>query len=61
MRDGGRTLTVGLELELGTDPISGRLLVDGRGEPFVGWLALASALEAASEVEANVQETKETT
>lgn len=35
-----------LELDPGSEPISGRLTgPDGGGEDFVGWLALSAALE----------------
>jgi hypothetical protein len=36
-----------LELGRGDGPISGRLLEDTRETRFVGWLALAAALESA--------------
>lgn len=51
------TLTVSLELTIGSDPISGRLIGgDGTERAFVGWLALVRALE---EVTATFKERRE--
>jgi hypothetical protein len=42
-----------LELDRGSDPISGRLITaDGAAEDFAGWLALAGAIERATQSEA---------
>jgi hypothetical protein len=42
---GARKLT--LEIDVGSDPISGRLADDRGVRPFSGWLELAAALQAA--------------
>jgi hypothetical protein len=42
------SLQLALELDLGTEPIAGRLrLPDGSSRGFVGWLELTQALEDA--------------
>ncbi len=38
-------ITLTLEVDRGTDPISGRLVSPEDRRQFVGWLGLASALE----------------
>ena len=41
-----RTRVLTLEIDSDSDPIAGRLSEGGaRGQPFVGWLGLARALE----------------
>jgi hypothetical protein len=48
--DRGRTRVLTLEIETDSDPIAGRLSEGGAPERrFVGWLALARALELALE------------
>jgi hypothetical protein len=43
-----RYMRVILDVELGAEPIAGRVSgVHGDAEPFVGWLELAAALERA--------------
>jgi hypothetical protein len=45
-------LTVQLELELGREPVTGRLRTeDGVEEPFVGWLGFVDALKRLREAE----------
>jgi len=45
---GGR-ISLRLELDPGSEPISGRLVAaDGSAEEFTGWLALAAAIEHAA-------------
>ena len=45
---GGR-IPLRLELDKGSEPISGRLVAaDGSAEEFTGWLALAAAIERAA-------------
>ena len=47
-KDGGRT-SLRLELEPGSEPISGRLVAaDGTLVEFTGWLELAAAIEQAA-------------
>lgn len=41
-----RELRIVLELDLGVDPISGRIRADGEPAAFDGWLQLVAALEA---------------
>jgi hypothetical protein len=45
--DEPQILCVALELEEGSDPPRGRVLVDDAIHPFAGWLGLAVALEQA--------------
>ncbi len=53
---GGR-ISLRLELNEGSEPISGRLVTaDGTEEEFNGWLALAAAIERAARVIDNQQE-----
>lgn len=50
-RDG--LISLRLELTPGSEPVSGRLVAaDGSVEEFVGWLALAAAIERATLKEA---------
>jgi hypothetical protein len=42
-----QTRKMTLEIEQGSDPISGRLADDRGTQPFSGWLELAAALQAA--------------
>jgi len=45
---GGR-ISLQLELIQGSEPLSGRLVAaDGSAEEFIGWLALAAAIEHAA-------------
>lgn len=49
MASSERTLSVRLDLEIGRDPIAGRLVRnDGTQREFVGWLALVRALDEAT-------------
>jgi hypothetical protein len=42
----GDHFSLTLELQKGSEPISGRLVAaDGEGEEFTGWLGLAAAIE----------------
>jgi hypothetical protein len=46
---GGDRIPLRLELDKGSEPISGRLVAaDGLVEEFRGWLALAAAIERAA-------------
>ncbi len=46
---GGERIPLRLELDKGSEPISGRLVVaDSLVEEFRGWLALAAAIERAA-------------
>jgi hypothetical protein len=50
--DSASTRVLTLEIDADSDPIAGRLSEDGApGQPFVGWLGLARALELALEPE----------
>ena len=42
----GEIQRVRLDLESGSDPISGRFVTGDRELPFTGWLTLAAALES---------------
>jgi hypothetical protein len=47
---GSGRIALRLELEQGSEPISGRLVAaDGTEEAFTGWLELAAAIERATQ------------
>jgi hypothetical protein len=51
--DEAQSSRFGLDLQLGCEPIKGRVYEDGGrlNRPFCGWLGLMAAIEAAREVE----------